>query len=177
MTRVWAADGVGGGRVAAGGTWQARQVRWSASISALLGLGDDERVAGVGRRRGRRARPGARIVRRREDRRWRRCGRAGERRGRCWGVRCSPRGRVFRGAGGGADDEFAVADLGLEGVGGPLAVVGQRRVVDGAPAVPVGLVRGFFWADWATTGRGSAARRSAEAVVRENRIGEPSRVV
>jgi hypothetical protein len=37
-------------------------------------------------------------------------------------------------------------------------------------------VRAFFWADWARSGRGSAARRSAEADERESRIGEPSKV-
>lgn len=53
---------------------------------------------------------------------------------------------VFGGPGGGAD-EFTVADLRAQGVGGPFAVVGKRGVLDGASAVPVGLGEGLLLGD------------------------------
>ena len=40
--------------------------------------------------------------------------------------------------------ELAIADLGAQRVGGPLSVVGQGWVLDGAPAVPVGLGEELF---------------------------------
>jgi hypothetical protein len=103
--------------------------------------------------------------------------------GTLWGVSDVADGdAVFRGAGGGADDEFAVADLGLEGVGGPFAIVGQRRVVDRAPAVPVGLGERLFLGRvlgdcCASSGKGSAARSSARTDRERSRISWPSKVV